>query len=64
MIYVDELHAFALRIGLKRSWFQAHPLHPHYDMTPARREIALLTGAVFVPAKEQARARLATRGLV
>jgi len=55
---LDELHAFARKISLRRGWFQAHATHPHYDLTPARRAAALAAGAVFVPAKEQARARL------
>lgn len=56
-----ELHVFAARIGLKRGWFQADPRHPHYDLTESRREAAIAAGAVFVPAKEQARRRLAAR---
>jgi len=58
---IDELHTFAQRIGLRREWFQDHPLHPHYDLTPGRREAALRAGAAFVPAREQAKARLAAR---
>lgn len=54
---IDELHAFAQRIGLKREWFQDHGLVPHYDLTPRMRERALQTGARFVPAKMQAWAR-------
>lgn len=42
----EELHAFALRIGLKREWFQAHEKLPHYDLTPPRRKRALYAGAV------------------
>ncbi len=60
---LDTLHAFAVSIGLRRAWFQPHPLHPHYDLTPGRRELALKRGAVFVPAKEQARERLRLRAL-
>jgi len=55
---VEELHRFAKRIGCRRSWFQDHPGHPHYDLTSGRRTRALQLGAVFVPAKEQARRRL------
>ena len=34
---LDELHAFAAKIGLKRYWFQdAKKLHPHYDITTRR----------------------------
>lgn len=61
MIMVDELHAFAKRIGLRREWFQLHALAPHYDLTPQRRERALALGAVFVPARQQARERIARR---
>ncbi len=37
----DELHEFAARIGLKRSWFQGD----HYDLTPSRRAAAVRAGA-------------------
>ena len=55
-----ELHAFAERIGLRREWFQTTRV-PHYDLTDRRRNRAILAGAVFVPAKEQARRRIAAR---
>lgn len=58
---LDALHAFAARIGMRRAWFQDHPIAPHYDLTAARRNAALELGAVFVPAKEQARARSRVR---
>lgn len=46
---VDELHAFAARLGLKRAWFQTRPGRPemdHYDCTRSKREFALRLGAV------------------
>ena len=58
---LDELHAFAERIGLRRAWFQEHTSAPHYDLTPSKQARALLAGAVFVPAREQAKARIARR---
>jgi hypothetical protein len=58
---IEELHAFAERIGLKRAWFQPHRLMDHYDLTSSRREAALAAGAVFVPGMDQARARRAKR---
>lgn len=61
---LDELHAFAAKIGLKREWFQPHQRHPHYDLTASKREKALAAGAVFVPGKQQARARLEKLGLL
>lgn len=42
---LDELHAFAKRIGLKRTWFQDHRLLPHYDLTANMRSKAILHGA-------------------
>jgi len=54
---IEELHAFAKRLGMRRSWFQEHPVTPHYDLVPARRSRALVLGAVYVPAREQARRR-------
>lgn len=43
---LDELHAFAARIGLRRSWFQAQASFPHYDVTTDVRDRALRTGAI------------------
>lgn len=50
----DELHAFATRIGLKRSWFQGRPKASaaHYDLTPSRRARAVALGAVEVSSRE------------
>ncbi len=30
---IDELHAMAEKLELRRGWFQDHPRHPHYDLT-------------------------------
>lgn len=38
---IEELHEFAQEIGLQRTWFQAKDRFPHYDLTPAKRELAL-----------------------
>jgi hypothetical protein len=57
---LDELHAFAARLGLQRAWFQPGST-PHYDLTPNKRAQALQLGAVFVPGLDQARARIAAR---
>lgn len=57
---LEALHAFAARLGLRRSWFQ--PLStPHYDLTASKRALALELGATFVPARAQAVARLTAR---
>ncbi len=57
----EELHAFAARLGLQRSWFQdprdKHPEWPadsyaantwHYDVVDAKRRQAIELGAVAV----------------
>ena len=43
---LEELHAMADQIGLRRAWFQAKQRFPHYDLTPRKREAALRAGAV------------------
>lgn len=44
-----ELHEFARKLGLKRSWFQDRPERPeysHYDLTAGMRQKAIRMGAV------------------
>jgi hypothetical protein len=41
----DELHDFAARLGLRRSWFQDHPTRWHYDVTDSVRTRAIALGA-------------------
>ena len=47
---LDELHEFAARLGLKRSWFQEHPALDHYDLTQNKRRLAVRLGAREVSA--------------
>jgi hypothetical protein len=49
----EELHAFAQRLGLKRTWFQAGR-HPHYDVTEGKRNRALQLGAQPITWREAA----------
>ena len=49
---LDELHAFATKIQLRRSWFQPHDRWPHYDLTAKRRIVAIEKGAVEITARE------------
>jgi hypothetical protein len=53
----EELHEMALRIGLKREWFQCRPKAStaHYDVTPSKRALAVRLGAVEVSSRELAR---------
>lgn len=48
---LDELHAMAARIGLKRSWFQVKS-SPHYDLRPRQRSKAIALGVQPVSAKK------------
>lgn len=45
---LEELHAMADALGLKRTWFQAAPpaSFPHYDIALSKRAIAVKLGAV------------------
>lgn len=44
---LEELHAMADKIGMKRSWFQneQHSM-PHYDLVKSRRDRAVKLGAI------------------
>jgi len=49
---LDELHAFAKRIGLRRSWFQDQGRLPHYDLHERRREAAVKAGVIELTKRE------------
>ena len=44
---IEELHAMADRIGLKREWFQLLS-SPHYDLSKTKRAEAVRAGAIEV----------------
>lgn len=44
---LDELHAMAARLGLKREWFQSKST-PHYDVCLSKRRLAVKLGAVEI----------------
>jgi Protein of unknown function (DUF4031) len=48
---LEELHAFAERIGLRREWFQRKSI-PHYDLTGDAYRLALEHGAILVSSRE------------
>lgn len=45
---IEELHRMARRIGLKRECFQDKEDRPHYDLSSAKRALAVKYGAVEV----------------
>ncbi|MDD5589073.1 MAG: DUF4031 domain-containing protein [Candidatus Nanoarchaeia archaeon] len=47
----EELHEFAKKMGLKRSWFQNHKI-PHYDLLKNRSQLAIKFGAIVVTTRE------------
>lgn len=49
---LDELHDFAQRLGLWRSWFQNKPNRPHYDVREEHYHHAVLLGAKPVKRRE------------
>jgi hypothetical protein len=52
-----ELHAMAVKIGMKRAWFQGD----HYDLTPGRRAFAVQMGAKEVTGRELVALRISRR---
>lgn len=58
---LEELHAFALAIGMRRAWFQDHPICKHYDLTPRRRIEAVKLGAIEETCREGALRRRTAR---
>ncbi|HEY4830509.1 MAG TPA: DUF4031 domain-containing protein [Solirubrobacteraceae bacterium] len=61
---LEELHAFAERLGLQRAWFQSKPGRPendHYDLGRRGRELALELGAIDEDRAAGARRRKALR---
>ncbi len=57
----EELRAFAARVGVPEQCWHPGARTPHYDLPERLRTAVLQQGAVFVPAREQARARMAGR---
>ncbi len=59
---VEELHAFAAKVGCKRSWFEEDAKEPHYNLQRRLRARAVALGArecsrpEFVAALRRARA--------
>ena len=52
---VAELHAFAMRAGVKRCWFHNTMRYPHYDITEVQRGAALELGAQPLSSREMVR---------
>ena len=48
---LEELHQFAQRLGLKRTWFQPSST-PHYDLTASIRAKAIALGAQEVDRRQ------------
>ena len=49
---ITELHQFASKINLSRSWFQEHTKVPHYDLSSGKRKLAVQNGAIEVSSIE------------
>ena len=42
---LEELHAMAERIGVRRKWFQGQGSTPHYDVCLSKKRLAIGFGA-------------------
>lgn len=51
---LEELHRFAQRIGLQRSWFQSNSAIYHYDLTASKQKKAIKAGAKLCSRKIEA----------
>ena len=50
---LEELHAFAAKIGLQHRWFQDKPWpRAHYDVTESKRQEAIRAGATPITWRE------------
>jgi hypothetical protein len=49
---LTELHDFAKRLRMSKSWFQDNSFLPHYDLTETRRKWAIREGALEISIKE------------
>lgn len=52
---LSELHAFAIKLGLRISWLDRTKFLPHYDLTVSKRKLALVLGAVEVDSRHPVR---------
>jgi hypothetical protein len=52
---LEELHQFAMQLGIHPRRFQNHPRHPHYDLRPDSRALAVALGAVEIGTREMGR---------
>jgi len=49
---LEELHEMADKIGIKRKWFQNHKKYPHYDISKAKRKLAVEFGSKEMSARD------------
>lgn len=50
---IEELHKFAIQLGLKREWFQGNSRIPHYDLkSSAKWQEAVRLGAMAVTTRD------------
>ncbi len=51
----DELHRFALALGIQRRWYQNKGYKWHYDLDPIRRQLAVQRGAAEINSRQMVR---------
>ncbi|MDD5650323.1 MAG: DUF4031 domain-containing protein [Candidatus Nanoarchaeia archaeon] len=55
---VQELHEFAGKLGLRRSWFQNKRNFPHYDLVQSKRQQAISLGAQEIDLRSYIKSKL------
>ena len=48
---LDELHEFAIKIGVKKHFFHRSKVAPHYDITSEQHVVAMANGAELVDSR-------------
>ena len=59
---LEELHEMADSIGINRKWFQDKPNRPHYDISKAKKQLAIKLGATIVAEREIVKKLIETYG--
>jgi hypothetical protein len=60
---LDELHAMARTVGMRRAWFQDKETLPHYDLVGTRRALAVAAGAIEHTCEQMVQFSRSLRGL-
>jgi hypothetical protein len=60
---LEELHAYAVSVGIKRCWFHASSKYFHYDIPKRRRETFATTYQIQIITAQEIVGKLKAAGL-